>query len=75
MTKDKKALLALLAGSAIGLTLGILFAPNKGNETRRKISNSANKSLGIIKGKINEQIANLHNLRERVFQSENNGQL
>lgn len=33
-----KILLGLLAGIAAGATLGILFAPEKGVETRRKIS-------------------------------------
>ena len=33
-----KVLLGVLAGVAIGATLGILFAPDKGVNTRRKIS-------------------------------------
>lgn len=32
-----KVLLGLLAGIAIGATLGILFAPGKGSDTRKKI--------------------------------------
>lgn len=75
MTKDEKAILALLAGSAIGLAIGILFAPNKGSETRKKISNSAGKAMGNIKEKINEQIGKVNNIREKVFQVENNGQV
>lgn len=33
-----KILLGVLAGVAIGATLGILFAPDKGSSTRKKIS-------------------------------------
>ena len=32
---------ALIAGAAAGLTLGLLFAPEKGEETRRKVKVSA----------------------------------
>jgi len=33
-----KVLLGILAGVAVGATLGILFAPDKGSSTRKKIS-------------------------------------
>ncbi|MDZ4823682.1 MAG: YtxH domain-containing protein [Flavobacteriales bacterium] len=33
-----KILLGVLAGVAVGATLGILFAPDKGSATRKKIS-------------------------------------
>ena len=32
---------ALIAGAAAGLTLGLLFAPEKGEETRRKVKGAA----------------------------------
>lgn len=37
MSKTSKVLLGFLAGAAIGGVLGILLAPDKGSETRRKI--------------------------------------
>ena len=38
MSKESNVILGLLAGTAIGATLGILFAPDKGSNTRQKIS-------------------------------------
>jgi gas vesicle protein len=38
MKADSRAVLGFLAGAAIGAIAGILFAPEKGSETRRKIS-------------------------------------
>ena len=35
------SLFALIAGAAAGLTLGLLFAPEKGEETRRKVKAAA----------------------------------
>ncbi len=37
MSNKGKALLTLLAGAAIGAGLGILYAPEKGTKTRKKI--------------------------------------
>lgn len=37
MTSVEKSLLALGVGLAVGASLGILFAPQKGRETRRRL--------------------------------------
>tara|TARA_R110002049_G_scaffold13089_2_gene57411 strand:+ start:8252 stop:8584 length:333 start_codon:yes stop_codon:yes gene_type:complete len=41
MSNSSNTIVGLLAGTVIGATLGILFAPDKGEETRRRISEEA----------------------------------
>jgi gas vesicle protein len=42
MSNTTNNILALLAGAAIGASLGILFAPDKGSNTRKKIKKGVN---------------------------------
>jgi gas vesicle protein len=49
-----KTLLGFIAGAAVGAALGILFAPDKGTETRRKISEQSNDLADNIKGKFTD---------------------
>jgi gas vesicle protein len=48
-----KMLGALLLGAAIGGALGILFAPDKGSETRRKISAKGEDLTDAMKNSLN----------------------
>ncbi len=61
-----KVIGALLLGAAIGATLGILFAPDKGSETRRKISAKGNDLNDNFKEKINEFFGELQNKFENT---------
>ncbi len=66
MKDNSKSLLALIAGVAAGTVLGILFAPEKGVETRDKL-NDALKNLGdSIKDRAAEEIENFNSLKEKV---------
>ena len=49
-----KVLLGLLAGVATGALLGILFAPEKGSVTRKKMSKKAKDYGDGLKEKFNE---------------------
>jgi len=51
---NSKVLLGILAGVAIGGALGILLAPDKGTETRRKIIEKGNDLGGSIKDKFGD---------------------
>lgn len=66
MTDNTKTAIALLAGLAAGAALGLLFAPEKGSETRDKLSDSL-KNLGdSIREKAAEEIDNLTELKEKI---------
>ncbi len=41
MSNNGNTVLGILAGTAVGAILGILFAPDKGENTRKKIAESA----------------------------------
>lgn len=54
-----QTLLALLTGAAIGAGLGILYAPDKGTETRSKLSKEAKKAQKKLSKQIKETSSTL----------------
>lgn len=68
MSDNTKILAAMLAGLAAGVAIGILFAPEKGSETRDKLTDSL-KNLGdSIKDSAAEEIGNLSEFRDKVVE-------
>ena len=55
-----KILLGVLAGVAAGATLGILFAPDSGTNTRKKIMKKGEDYAGNLKGKLNGVVESLN---------------
>jgi gas vesicle protein len=51
-----KILLGILAGAVAGAAIGILFAPDKGSETRRKIADESQDLADNLKGKFNNLV-------------------
>ena len=54
--KSSKLVISLLAGVAGGALLGILFAPDKGFETRRKLGEKADDLAGNVKENLQDFI-------------------
>ena len=49
-----KAVLAVLGGVAAGALIGVLFAPDKGTKTRKKILNKGKNCIDNLKGKFED---------------------
>lgn len=63
-----KVLLGVLAGAAVGATLGILFAPDKGSETRKKIARKSNDYAESLEEKFNEMVDSMSKQFENIKQ-------
>ncbi|RAR72880.1 YtxH domain-containing protein [Flavobacterium aciduliphilum] len=61
--KTSSSIIALLAGVAIGVGLGILFAPDKGSKTREKIK----EGLDDLKDQAKTQWSNLEDETKEKF--------
>lgn len=66
MKNSSKILIAFGAGVAIGGLLGILFAPNNGCETRKKISDTGKKITDAVKDTVNKCQGKCSNMKEEV---------
>jgi gas vesicle protein len=66
MNSGSKVLLGVLAGAATGAILGVLFAPDKGMETRRRISDGSRDISENLKDKFSEFVDGLADKYETV---------
>lgn len=66
-----KVALGVLAGTAVGATLGILFAPDKGSETRKKIAQKGNDYADKVSGKFNGLVTDVTNQFQKVKEEAN----
>lgn len=62
---------AILLGAAIGGALGILFAPEKGSETRKKLSAKGNGLTDTMKEKVEEFLDEFRKEKEIVKEKTN----
>jgi gas vesicle protein len=54
-----KFIVGLLAGVAAGALLGVLFAPDKGTETRKKISKKSKEFMDDVKSNYDDFVKNV----------------
>jgi len=66
MNDNGKIATALLAGLAVGAVVGLLFAPDKGSETRDKINESLSDLGDAIKERAEEQFGQLSDLKDKL---------
>ena len=66
MKTSGKILAAVAAGFAAGALLGILFAPDKGSETRRKINKKSKRFAGDVKDKMRKGKEKFNDLKADV---------
>lgn len=67
--KSGKVVLGLLAGVAAGAVLGILFAPDKGSNTRKKIVNKGEGYANDVKEKFNDALDAISNKYKSIVHS------
>ncbi len=66
MKSSGKILAAVAAGIAAGAILGILFAPDKGSETRKKISERGKRFSDDAKDIVQKGKEKLNDLKEEI---------
>jgi gas vesicle protein len=68
MKDTGKILFAVMAGAAIGTAIAILFAPGKGEDTRKEIMDAADELANKFKDKLRDSTDAINDLKEKIFQ-------
>jgi gas vesicle protein len=68
MNNTGKIVVAAAAGVVVGAILGILFAPEKGSETRKKMTDEGRKLYDDVKDKFRKGKEKFSDLKEDIEQ-------
>lgn len=66
MTKNGKIILGVLGAAAAGAVIGLLLAPDKGSDLRKKISKAAEEFAGNVTDMILSNKDKLYNAKDRA---------
>ena len=66
MSKTSKLLIGMLGAAAAGVIVGLLVAPDKGSETRKKLSAKAEDLKGYVEGLIKAGKDNLDDMAQTI---------
>lgn len=66
---SSKVLLGILGGVAAGALMGVLFAPEKGSKTRKRIMNKANDGVDVLKDKFDSLLDSMNDKYENIWQA------
>lgn len=69
MTTTEKVLTALAVGFAAGAIVGILYAPDEGKTTRKKIVDDGNALANDVKEKVTEGKQIINDIKEGITQA------
>ena len=73
MTNSQKILTAIIAGAAAGAITGLLLAPDKGSETRRRLAETGRKTLDSVKDFANSSWDTISEMKEKYL-AKNDGE-
>ena len=66
--KSSKVALGVVGGIAVGALLGVLFAPEKGSKTRRKILDTGKEYADNLKEKFGDMYEDVSNKYENLLE-------
>ena len=70
--KADKIILGILGGVAVGALLGVLYAPEKGDKTRRKIMDKSNDYADELKDKLDTLLGTINDKYEKIWKEGEN---